>query len=70
MLGLDALGFGVEDEDAFDDVAQLADVAGPVVLLESGKGGVRDFDVRATVLLAELGEELAGEERNIFLAIA
>jgi len=33
VLGVDALGFRVQDEDALDDVAQLADVAGPVVLL-------------------------------------
>ncbi len=70
MLGFDALGFGVEDQDALDDVAQLADVAGPVVLLERGEGGVGDFDVGAAVLLAELGEEFAGEERDVFLAIA
>ena len=70
MFGFDALGFGVEDEDALDDVAELTDVARPVVLLEGGEGGFGDFDMRATVLLAELGEELAGEERNIFLAIA
>ena len=54
VLGFEALGLGVEDEDALDDVAQLADVAGPVVLLERGEGGVGDFDAGAAVLLAEL----------------
>ena len=70
MFGFDALGLGVQDEDALDDVAELADVAGPVVLLERGEGGVGDLDVGAAVLLAELGEELAGEERDVFLAVA
>jgi hypothetical protein len=45
MSGFDTLRLGVEDEDALDDVAQFANVAGPVVLLESGEGRVGEFDV-------------------------
>ena len=59
MLALDAGGLGVEDEDAFDEVAELADVAGPVVLPEGGEGVVGDVDAGAAVLGTELGEELA-----------
>ena len=70
MLGFDALGLGVEDEDALDDVAELADVAGPVVGLELVDGGVGDFDAGAAVLLAELGEEFAREERDVLFAVA
>ena len=70
MFGFDALGLGVEDEDALDDVAELADVAGPVVGLELVDGGVGDFDAGAAVLLTELGEELAGEERDVLFAVA
>jgi hypothetical protein len=39
-------------------------------LLEGGEGGFGDLDVGAAVLLAELGEELAGEEWDVFLAVA
>ncbi len=70
VLGFDALDFGIEDEDALHDVAELADVAGPVVGLEGGEGGVGDFYVGAAVLLAELGEEFAGEKRDVFFAVA
>src|SRR5215472_11738774 len=67
---LGALGFGVEDEDALDDVAELADIAGPVVGLELVDGGVGDFDAGAAVFLPELGEELAREEGDVFFAVA
>jgi hypothetical protein len=70
MLGLDAAGFGVEDEDALDDVLELADVAGPVILPELGESGVGNFDAGAAVLLAELEEELAGEDGDVFFAVA
>ncbi len=70
MLALDALGLGVEDEDALDEVAQLADVAGPVVLAEGGEGVFGHLDVGAAVLRAELLEEFLDEERDVFLAVA
>jgi hypothetical protein len=69
MLGVDALCFGVEDENSLGDIAQLADVTGPVVLLEGGEGSVGDFYVGATILLAELGEKFSGEKWDILLAI-
>ena len=50
VLAFDALGLGVEDEDALDEVAQLADVAGPVVLAECGEGVFGHLDVGAAVL--------------------
>ena len=59
MAFFEALGFGVEDEDALDEVAEFADVAGPVVLAEGGEGVGGHFDVGRPYWLAEFGEELA-----------
>ena len=70
MLALDALGLGVEDQDALDEIAELADVAGPVVLAQGGEGVFGHLDVRSAVLLAELLQEFLDEERDVFLAIA
>ena len=41
VFALDPLDFGIEDEDALDEVAELADVAGPVALTERGEGVLR-----------------------------
>jgi len=70
VAAFDALGFGVEDEDALDEVAELADVARPVVLAKRGEGVVGEVDVLAAVLLAELDEELFYERGDVFLAVA
>ena len=58
MLALDALGLGVEDQDALDEIAQLADVAGPVVLLERGEGVFGHLDVGAAVLARRTAAEI------------
>ena len=70
MFALDALDLGVEDHDALDQVAQLADVAGPVVLLEGGEGVFVHFYAGTAVLLAELEEELLDQQGDVFLAVA
>ena len=70
MLALDAQRLGVEDQDAFDQIAQLANVARPMVLLEGGEGVVGHINVGATVLRAKLLEEFLDEKRDVFLAVA
>ena len=44
VFALNAGGSWVEDEDALDQVAQFADVAGPVVLAQRGEGVVGHLD--------------------------
>ena len=61
---------GIENHDALDDVLEFAHVAGPVVLARACEGFFADLHARAAVLAAKLGEEFAGEERNILLALA
>ncbi len=70
MFALDASGLGVEDEDALDEIAQLADVAGPMILLERGEGVFVHLDAGPPVLGTKLGEKLFDEQRDILLAIA
>ena len=64
------MGLGVEDEHAFDDVAQLADVAGPVILLEGGEGGSVISTCGRPYCWPNSCEEFAGEQRDVFLAVA
>jgi hypothetical protein len=57
VLALDAQCLRVQDQDALDKIAQLADVARPVVLLECAEGVFGHLDVRTAVLDAELLQE-------------
>ena len=70
MFAVDALDFRIEDQDALDEIAQFADVAGPVILLERGESVVGHLDVGPAVLCAELLQEFFDEERDVFLAVA
>ncbi len=70
VLALNAEDAGIEDEDAFDEIAEFADVAGPVVLGEGFEGFVADFNAGTAVLTAEDVEEFADEGRDVLLAFA
>src|SRR5579859_6654215 len=70
MLALDAEDAGVENHNALDDVFEFANVAGPVILGEVGEGFFADLHAGAAILATELGEEFAGEERDVLLAFA
>ncbi len=69
LAPLDAQCARVEDEDAFNDVLQFADVSGPVVLLKNIEGLFADLHARAAILTAEVGEELTDKERDVLFSI-
>jgi hypothetical protein len=62
--------FGGEQHDAFDDVAELADIAGPGVAAEFGDGVVREYFFFPTVLFRDLTREVGDERGKIFVAFA
>src|SRR5579875_2262143 len=70
VLNFDARGFGIQDQDALDDVTELTNIARPVVTAELVERGLGDLDARTAVLLAKLCEKLAGKRGDIFLAVA
>src|SRR5271156_3579187 len=70
MLAFDALRLGIEDQYPLDQIAQLAHVSGPVILLQSGKGVVGHFHVRASILRTKLLQELFYQQGNVFFAVA
>src|ERR1700677_3164565 len=69
VLALDAQGTGIENEDSLNDVAELTDVAGPVILCQGVQSLFADFDARTAVLTAKFEQELARQKRNILFAI-
>ena len=69
MLRLDELPFG-QDRRALDDVAQLADVAGPRVALEDVHRLLIDGANRLAVAGVELVEECLHEERDVLASVA
>ncbi len=69
MLRLDELAAG-QDDRALDDVAHLADVARPVVLLEDARRGRIERGDRLVVAVVELGEERLHQQRQVVLAQA
>lgn len=69
MGGLDLLAADGDDE-ALDEVLELADVAGPGVLLEGGEGGVVDALDGEVVGDAVGAEEVLAEERDVAGALA
>src|SRR3984885_16202162 len=70
MLSFDSLCLRIEDKDTFDQIAQFANVAWPVVLFQCRESIFRHLDVGTAVLGAELLEEFLDEQRNVFLAVA
>src|SRR5258707_8873187 len=70
MLALDAENARVENHDALDDVFEFAHITGPVILGEVGEGFFADLHAGTAILAAELGEEFAGEERDVLLALS
>ena len=70
MLAFEAQHLGIEDEDAFDEVAELADVARPVVLAQRVERVLSHLNVGASVLCAELLEELLDQRGDVLLAVA
>jgi hypothetical protein len=70
VLALDALALGVQDQHALDQIAQLAHVAGPVVLAQR----VERVGIISTwgrpYCCAELLQEFLDQQRNVFLAVA
>ncbi len=59
-IDVDDVAFA-EDDGAFDDVAQFADVAGPGVALEGDEGGLGEVGDVAVMGGGEVGEEVLGE---------
>src|SRR3984957_2748321 len=70
VLALEGGGGGIHDDDALDHVAQLAYVARPGIAHEHIDGFVGDFAGLASVGGCEFLEKIAGEERDIFFALA
>ena len=59
-----------EDDGALDDVAQLADVAGPVMRLQRRHRFLRDAQRRDPPLGREAGEEMADQLGNVLAPLA
>ena len=69
MLGRDQAAFA-EDRGAFEDVAQLADVAGPVIFDQPLARVARDAGRRASQAAADLAEERFAQRQDVVAAIA
>ena len=54
-----------EDDRAFDDIAQLADVAGPIICLQRGHGFIGDGRRTQALLGRITREEAVRERRNV-----
>src|ERR1043165_5627841 len=57
-------------QGALEDVAQLADVAGPVVVAEHALGLARDRQARLAEVAREALEDVRGEQRDVVAALA
>src|SRR3989454_6010320 len=64
------LGLLSEQRDAFDHVAQLANVPGPAIAEKSRAGVGREGLRWQAVLGAGAGQEVVGQEQNILAALA
>src|SRR5713101_1620443 len=69
MVRLDAL-LRRHDDEALDEVAQLANVTGPGIAEKDFHRGLADFLAAASVSGAEFSEEVARERGNVFAAVA
>ena len=58
-----------EDHGAFDDVLQLADVAGPGVVGEEAERAAVEARDGAALLLGDLAAEEVGEDRDVVGAL-
>src|SRR6202453_807407 len=63
MLALDAQHSGGEDENALDEVPELAHVARPLILRQSVQSLLADFNARTAVLTAKFEEKLPRQKR-------
>ena len=59
-----------EHDESLDEVLKLADVAGPVVLLQGFEERGFEFGRRADVLLGGLRCEVRGEDGDVFAPLA
>jgi hypothetical protein len=59
-----------DEQGAFDGVAKLADVAGPGLVLQPAFGRVAKPQLRTTLDLREVVEEVLRDERNVGGAFA
>ena len=69
------VGFGddrflAKNQNAFEGIAEFADVAGPAVALHGFESFVLDLGDGELVFLAEPAEEIADEEGDVFEAFA
>jgi hypothetical protein len=70
VVGFEEGGRLAEDDGAFDDVLEFADVAGPVVVVEGLEAGVAEARDMDAVLAGEALEEVLGEKGDILPAFA
>ena len=63
-------GLRADDHQAFDQVAQFADISGPGVAEQDVHGGVAELAVFFAVGGAEFVEEITREHGDVFHAIA
>src|SRR5215469_11473801 len=69
MVGLDA-DLRADNDQALDQIPEFADVAGPGITEKNFKRAVREFARALAVSGAKFVEEVAGKNRNVFLAVA
>src|ERR1043165_41874 len=69
MMALDLFA-RADDDGALDDVAQLSDIAGPVVRAQGFERGLRKEAGRALVSLTQLRDEVLRKERQIAFTLA
>src|SRR6266852_8672061 len=69
MVRLDAR-LRADNDQALDKIAQLAHVSGPRMTQQDFHGGIAELTGFLAVRCAELVQEVARQDRNIFLAIA
>src|ERR1700730_6321834 len=69
QVDIDALLRG-KDDSTFDNIVELAHIAGPIVIHQKFQRGRGEVTQRLVVFLAVAGEEMREERGNIFAAIA
>src|ERR1700753_3230356 len=69
MMRLDAR-LRANDDEALDEIAQLADVAGERIAHQDFHRGIAEFARALSVGGAELVQKIFRENRDVFLAIA
>lgn len=70
MVDINDTVFGCQNDTAFDQVFQLADIAGSVVAKQCRDGGLTETTDRSLMLGAEALGEIFDEQQDVFLALA